>query len=46
MRIDPMSPTRFFCDAISAEIEFEKDGAALTLYQNGAVIKSKREWMR
>jgi D-alanyl-D-alanine carboxypeptidase len=43
VRIDPMSPTRFFNDALNAEIEFEKDGAALTLYQNGAVIKFKRE---
>jgi len=38
-----MSPTRFFNDGINAEMEFEKDGASLTLYQNGAVIKFKRE---
>jgi len=43
LRIDPMSPTRFFNDGINAEMEFEKDGASLTLYQNGAVIKFKRE---
>ncbi len=43
VRIDPMSPTRFFNDGINAEIEFEKDGSALTLYQNGAVLKFKRE---
>ena len=43
IRTDPMSPTRFFNDGINAEIEFEKDGSALTLYQNGAVLKFKRE---
>ena len=43
MRIDSMTPTRFFNDSINAEIEFEKDGSSLTLYQNGAVLKFKRE---
>jgi len=43
VRTDPMSPTRFFNDAINAEIEFEKDVSSLTLYQNGAVLKFKRE---
>lgn len=43
LRIDPMSPTRFFNDAINAEIEFEKDGTALMLYQNGAALRFKRE---
>lgn len=43
VRVDPMTPTRFFNDGINAEIEFEKDGSALTLYQNGAVLKFKRE---
>jgi len=43
MPVEPMSPTRFFNDRINAEIEFERDGSALTLYQNGAVQKFKRE---
>ena len=43
VRVEPMTPTRFFNDSINAEIEFEKDGSALTLYQNGAVMKFKRE---
>ena len=43
VRTEPMSPTRFFNDAINAEIEFERDASALTLYQNGAVLKFKRE---
>ena len=43
LRIDPMSRARFFNDMAEAEIEFEKDGSAFTLYQNGAVSKFKRE---
>lgn len=47
IRIDPMSPTRFFNDSINAEIEFERDAegkySSLTLYQNGAVLKFKRQ---
>ena len=47
IRIDPMSPTRFFNDTINAEIEFERDAegkySSLTLYQNGAVLKFKRQ---
>lgn len=38
-----MSPTRFFNDTISLEIEFDRSGAFLTLYQNGAVQKFQRE---
>ncbi len=47
VRIDPESPTRFFNDQINAEIEFERDAegkySSLTLYQNGAVLKFKRQ---
>jgi hypothetical protein len=42
-----MSPVQFFNDAINAEIEFERDAdgkySSLTLYQNGAVLKFKRQ---
>lgn len=41
--LEPMSPTRFFNDAINAEIDFEKDASAMTLYQNGAELKFKRQ---
>jgi D-alanyl-D-alanine carboxypeptidase len=43
LRADPMSPTRFFNEPIRAEIEFEKDGSALTLFQNGAAMKFQKE---
>ena len=43
VRLDPMSPTRFFNDPINGEIEFAKDGSLLTLYQNGASMKFVRE---
>jgi CubicO group peptidase (beta-lactamase class C family) len=39
----PMSPTRFYNDVLSLEIEFEKDGSSLTLYQGSAVQKFKRQ---
>ncbi len=43
LRADAMSPTRFFNEPIRAEIEFEKDGSALTLFQNGAEMKFRKE---
>lgn len=45
--LDPMSPVRFFNDAVNAEIEFQRDGdgkyGSLTLYQNAAVLKFTRQ---
>jgi D-alanyl-D-alanine carboxypeptidase len=38
-----MSPTRFFNDEINLDLEFEKDGSAFTLNQNGALQRFKRE---
>jgi D-alanyl-D-alanine carboxypeptidase len=41
--LEAMSATRFFNNEINAEIEFLPDASALTLYQNGAEIRFKRE---